>query len=540
VKSLNIIHQEFLTNAYKFILPELVLLATACLLFVLAIVKPKRASAAALSLLGIMGAMAVAALMTVPSLKATLGWNEVGLFWQTVEGTSYFPRALSPFDPTGPAAFVRWIALATAGLLTLLAYADTRDDNVCEFLACLLVAMAGTSLVARANDLVTLYIALEMISIPTYVMLYLPVQSREGQESAVKYFLLSVLSSAVLLFGFSYLYGLTGTTNLGAIIDCLNDAHKIHVSPMALVAIVLVIAGLGFRITAVPFHFYAPDVYEGGPTGVIAQLAYVPKVAGFIALARILGMLYPPIDQLPFDANGTLIPYFLWILSAVTMTVGNVMALLQTNIKRMLAYSGVAHGGYMLIGFVVASTLPDLETGVVMNQIGLDSVLFYLVAYGLMTVGAFAVLVRLGDHDHPIETIDDLAGLSKTHPTTAATFAILLMSFIGLPLTAGFVGKFLLFIGAFDAPTTGALKSMVRVLAGLAALNAAIGAVYYLRTLGAMYLRSPLKIAEPRRGYAALTVAVICAIGTLALGIYPKPLVEATKMAVPLKDDVSR
>ncbi len=536
MKLLRDVHQEFLTGAYQYVLPETVLLGTACVLFVLAITVPRRAVAVGVGLLGVAGAAALAALVGVESLRGVLGWQELSLFWGTVEGTPYYPRALSPFDPTGPAAFVRWVALASAALFTLLAYAETRDDNACEYVACLLVAAAGTSLVGRANDLVTLFLSLEMLSIPTYVLLYLPVRSRDGQESAVKYFVLSILSSAVMLFGFSYLYGLTGTTNLGAIVDTLNDAHKSQVGPMALVAIVLVIAGLGFRLTLVPFHFYAPDVYEGGPTGVVAQLAFIPKVAGFIALARVLGMLYPPLDQLPFDASGTLIPMTLWVLAAVTMTFGNAFALLQTNLKRLLAYSGIAHAGYMLIGFVVASTLPDVVNGTVPSQVGLDSVLFYLVTYGLMTVGSFAVLVHLAGGEHPVETVDDLAGLAKTHPWAAGALAVCLFSLLGLPLSAGFAGKLLLFVGAFDAPTTGSLKTMARILAVVAVVNSAIGAVYYLRLVGVMTLRSPLKVAETSRGNVALVVALICAAATVAVGVYPKPLADAARAAIPLRD----
>jgi len=536
VKPLSAVHQEFLTGAYRFVLPETVLLGTACVLFVLAVTVPRRAVAVAVGLLGVAAAGVLAALVSVPQFADVLGWQELPLFWGTVAETPYFPRAVSPFDPTGPAAFVRAVALVSAAVFTLLAYAETRDDNACEYVACLLVAAAGTSLVGRANDLVTLFLSLEMLSIPTYVLLYLPVRSREGQEAAVKYFILSILSSAVMLFGFSYLYGLTGTTNLGAIVDTLNDAHKMQVGPMALVAIVLVIAGLGFRLTLVPFHFYAPDVYEGGPTGVIAQLAFVPKVAGFVALARVLGMLYPPLDQLPFDANGTLVPMTLWILAAVTMTFGNAFALLQTNLKRLLAYSGIAHAGYMLIGFVVASTLPDAPNGTVPSQAGIDSVLFYLVAYGLMTVGSFAVLVHLAGGEHPVETVDDLAGLAKTHPWAAGAFAVCLFSLLGLPLTAGFAGKLLLFLGAFDASTTGSLKAMARILAVVAAANSAVGAVYYLRLIGVMTLRTPLKVAETSRGNVALAVALACAAATLALGVYPKPLADAARAAVPLRD----
>ncbi|MGL6073763.1 MAG: NADH-quinone oxidoreductase subunit N [Fimbriiglobus sp.] len=535
-----LIHQEFLTNAYKFILPELALVGTACLLFVLAFLKPQRSIATVLALAGVAGAAVLAAIVSWPQFQSVFGWQEVSYFWSLVEGTSIYPRAYSPFDPTGPAAFVRWIAIAAVALFVLLAYSETTDNNCCEYLACTLVVAAGLSLVARANDLVSFFLALEMISIPTYILLYLPARTKLGQESAIKYFLLSILSSGVLLFGFSYLYGLTGTTNLGAMIDSLNDAHKVQVNPLALMAIVLVIAGLSFRLAAVPFHWYAPDVYQGAPTGVVAQLAFVPKVAGVIALARILGMLYPPINQLPFDANSTLIPFLLWLIAAVTMTVGNIFALLQTNLKRMLAYSGIAHGGYMLIGFVVASMLPETQSGASLYQIGLDSVLFYLVAYGLMSIGVFAVMIYLGGGDSPVESIDDLAGLAKTHPMAAGTLAVFLCSLIGLPMTAGFIGKFLLFIGAFNIPTPSNMKMMPQILAVIAAVNAAIAAVYYLRVLSAMYLRTPLRTAETNPSKLALLVALICAVGTLGLGVYPKPLADLTRSVVPYTDDTPK
>lgn len=537
MKSLHEVQQEFLTSAYQFLLPEMVLIGVACALFLVAVIAPSRARALSFAMIGIIGAAVVTVLVSMEACRDVLGWQEISLFWKTVEGTPYYPRAVAPFDPTGPAAFVRWIALGAAALFVLMSWSEVRDDNACEYSACVLIMAAGLSLVGRTNDLITTFLALEMISIPTYVLLYLPSHSKAGSEAAVKYFLLSILSSAILLFGFSYLYGLTGTTNIGAIVDVLNDAHKSSVSPMALIAMVMVIAGIGFRITAVPFHFYAPDVYEGGPTGVIAQLAYVPKVAGFLALARILGMLYPPINQLPFDANSTLIPLTLWVLAVVTMTFGNLLALLQDNLKRMLAYSGIAHGGYMLMGLVVASSLADVKGGVEPNQVGLDSVLFYLVAYGLMTVGAFAVILHISGTTQAAETIDDLAGLGQAHPLSAAMLGVFLCSLIGLPLTAGFVGKFLLFVGAIDAPTTASMKNMYRILVLIAALNAAIGAVYYLRILGVMYLRSPLKPTEPARSYPALIAALVCAVATIGLGVYPKPLADAAKAAIPIQDD---
>ena len=392
------------------------------------------------------------------------------------------------------------------------------------------MAVAGSSLVGRANDLVSLFLALEMVSIPTYVLLYLPARDRLGQEAAVKYFLLSILSSGILLFGFSYLYGLTGTTNLGAVVAILTSAHQTSVTPMALIAAVMVIAGLGFRIAAVPFHFYAPDVYQAGPTGVVAQIAFLPKLVGFVALARVLGLAVRPADGLPFDAASTLVPLTLWVLALVTMTVGNVLALLQDDLKRMLAYSGIAHSGYMLIGIVVACAVRP-SAGPEMS--GLAAALFYLVAYGLMTIGSFALVVYLDRPERPVRRVDDLAGLGEANPVSAVLMAVFLFSLIGLPLTAGFAGKFLLFVGAFDAPVVPPMGNLYRILVVVAAVNAAVAAVYYLRLVGAMYLRSPLARPGPSRGVLPLFAAIVCAAGTLAIGVYPDLLAGAARRAAP-------
>ena len=316
---------------------------------------------------------------------------------------------------------------------------------------------AGTSLVGRANDLISLFLALEMVSIPTYVLLYLPTRSRAGQESAAKYFLLSILSSGVLLFGFSYLYGAAGTTNLGAAVAVLTEAHADWAAPLAAVGAVMVLAGLAFRVAAVPFHFYAPDVYEGGPTGVVAQLAVVPKVAGFVALARVLGLADPAGGRVPFPADATLIPLTLWVIAAVTMTFGNVLGLLQNNLKRLFAYSGIANSGYLLIGLLAAAG--RCPAAPAWTRCWCTSW-----RYTLMTVGAFAVLMYLNSGETPVETVDDLAGLGQANPFAAGLMTVFLFSLIGLPLTAGFVGKLLLFLSAFEVPVDGPLQTMPRVL----------------------------------------------------------------------------
>jgi NADH-quinone oxidoreductase subunit N len=499
---------DHLTESVRYVLPEVTLVGAACVLFLFAALRTTRGFSLFLALAGVGSAAAIAVL--VP--ERTDGFNPV----------------YGPIDPTGAASFVRWVALAAAAGYVFLGWADAKNDTSAEYHACVLVVAAGLSLVGRANDLVSLFLALELISIPTYVLLYLPSRTKAGQESAMKYFLLSVLSSGVLLFGFSYLFGLVGSTNLPVIVSALSAAQP--VSPLALVGMILVIAGLGFRIAAVPFHFYAPDVYEGGPTGVVAQLAFVPKAAGFVALARLLGVLSVHSAGVPFDTERTLIPLTLWVMAVVTMSFGNLLALIQDNLKRLFAYSGIAHGGYMLIGVLVACSAP----GPTADHSGMDAVLFYLTAYGFMTVGALAVIAYLAGPDRPVETVDDLAGLGRTNPFAALLMAVFFFSLIGLPLTAGFVGKFNLFVAAFEVPTETKLKSLYRVLAVVAAVNSAVSAVYYLRAVGVMFLRTPLKPAEPARGYPQLLAATACAAATLVFGAYPQPLMNAVNRAAPV------
>ncbi len=503
--------QQTLTGVFRLTVPEIALIGTACAVFLLGCFRTGRGLWFAVSLVGVAGAAVLAATVDQPAPPV--------------------PTAAS-IVPDAAAGFVRWFALATAAVLLLLSWPEVDRTNAAEYYGCLLIAAAGVSLVGRANDLVTLFLALELISIPTYVLLYLPARTRVNQEAAAKYFLLSVMSSAVLLFGFSYLYGLTGSTNLTAITAALTRANAEALSPMALVGIVLVVAAVGFRITAVPFHFYAPDVYQGGPAGVVANLAVLPKVAGFAALARVLGLLGPDVRHLPFD-TATQLPLLLWILAVLTMTLGNVLALLQDDVRRMLAYSGVAHGGYMLMGVVVASALPDVR-GAGPTVGGVEALFVYLAAYALMTLGAFAVLLYLSTPDRPVESIDDLGGVGQSHPVAAGAMAVSLFSLIGLPLTAGFAGKLLLFVGAFTAPVdTAAMRNLYRVLVVVAAVNSAVGAYYYLRVLGVMYLRSPLRPLAGSRSRPTLAAAVVLAAGTLVLGVYPQPLVNAARDAAP-------
>jgi NADH-quinone oxidoreductase subunit N len=290
----------------------------------------------------------------------------------------------------------------------------------------------------------------------------------------------------------------------------------------------MVVAGLGFKITAVPFHFYAPDVYQGAPTVGAALLAFVPKAAGFVALLRVLGFILPPGVSVRGHigmALGDQGPILFWFLATITMFVGNLLALWQNNLKRLLAYSSIAHAGYMLIALAVAPYLRPAGATASAGSDGIEALLFYLVAYGAMTVGAFAVISYLDTADRPVQTVDDLAGLSRTHPGIALLMVLFLFSLIGIPMTAGFTGKLLIFFGAMAIPTADpSMRLMVvafLLLAFLGIVNAAIGAWYYLRVVAVMYLRTSLHPIPGRFCPAGLAVLGICALLTVGLSIPP-------------------
>lgn len=522
-----------LVRSFAFIVPEAVLVAAACVLFLGGTFRANRHLWAGCALVSLV--VAALFLFDVPrNLQASAGWRIA--FSSDVEpgATPTAAQAMiyaSPLFFDKLALLIKAMAIVGGAILVMLSWNQVPDRQAAEYHACLLVIVAGLCLTGAANDLITLFLALELISIPTYVLLYLPRHDSAAQEAATKYFLLSVFSSAFLLLGFSYLYGLSGTTNLPAILDALNqrqsEALRTTMPPppaLAVAALVMVVVGLGFKITAVPFHFYAPDVYQGTPTIAAALLAFIPKVAGFAALVRILGFAWPGRGDVSLAFGGQM-PILFWILAAVTMTLGNILALLQSNIKRLLAYSSVAHAGYMLIGITVAQNL-DEPTGVRLDSLaipgGVAAILFYLIAYGAMTIGAFAVLAYLSTPQRPVETEDDLTGLAGSHPGIALLMALFLFSLMGMPLTAGFVGKALLFLGALRVGAP-----LFLWLAVVAAINAAIGAWYYLRIVARMYLHTSIRPLEQTTAWPGLATLWICAALTLALGIYPNPLVQA-------------
>jgi NADH-quinone oxidoreductase subunit N len=497
---------EVITGVFRLMVPELILGFAACVLFLGATFRISRQVWASVALLSFIAAGV--ALVLGPTPGPT-----------TASFTSTSALVIDRL-----ALFTKGLAIAGGIVLLLSSWNAVGDAQAPEFHACLLLIIAGVCLTGCANELVTLFLALELVSIPTYVLLYLPRWSKDAQEAALKYFLLSIFSSAFVLFGFSYLYGFAGTTNIPAILESATGSGRDGAAVFLAVAAVMVVAGVGFRITAVPFHFYAPDVYQGTPTVAAALLAFVPKVAGFVTLLRVLGFVRA--GQIGTGLElGNQVPMLLYFLAIVTMSLGNILALLQDNLKRLLAYSSVAHAGYMLMGLAVA---PDLRTESLIG--GIDALLFYLVAYGAMTVGAFAVIEYVSTRERPVETVDDLAGLSRSQPGIALLMGIFLFSLIGIPLTAGFAGKMMLFFGALAVSPPRDFPWLFRLLALAGAINAAIGGWYYLRILAVMYLRTAVKPLLPVHSWPGLATLWLCAAITVGLGIYPEALAARTRL----------
>ncbi len=338
-----------------------------------------------------------------------------------------------------------------------------------EFFAFFLLSLAGAMLCGGADDLVWLFLALELTSLPTYVLVATARDRIEAQEAGVKYFFLGALSAAVFLYGFALIYGATGHTDLGLIHQYVMTNGA---SPMFITGLLLSLLGVAFKIAAFPMHFYVADVYQGANVGVTAYLAFVPKAAGFISLIVLLGLIIPENNQPIMGVEP--ITGLIWIMAAATMTLGNILALLQNNVKRMLAYSSIAHSGYMLVGLTAG--LGNHPEG---HADGVSGVLFYLVAYGLATIAVFAVIGCLQVNGEEAETYEDLDGLSNRHPFLSGTMLLATMSMIGLPPMVGFVGKLFLFSTAMDAGFI--------ILVIIAVVNSAVSAAYYLRLFHACF-----------------------------------------------------
>ncbi|MBI2773403.1 MAG: NADH-quinone oxidoreductase subunit N [Chloroflexi bacterium] len=449
--------------------------------------------------------------VVVLAVDAALGPRSRGwLPWLTVAGLvaalvapAYGPAdgsffggfvALDPFT-----RFFRLVFIVLAAFTAVVAPSYLRREGVpeAEFHATVLFSTLGAMTIALSTDLITLFVGIELMSIPVYVLAGLQRRDRWSNEAALKYFLLGAFSSAILLYGFAWLFGIAGSTRLAAIAQAVT--HEGLGSPLVVVALALVTAGLGFKAAVVPFHQWTPDAYDGAPTPATAFMSVAPKAAAFAAILRVMGNALGPLQ-----VDWALV---FAVLAIVTMTTGNIVALAQTNVKRMLAYSSIAHTGYILAG--VAAMAAGASAGA--------AVLFYLFAYGIMNLGAFACLIYVDLEGTRGATLDELNGLWSRHAPGALAFAVFLINLTGIPPTIGFLAKFLIIQPVLDAG--------YGWLAVAIALNAALAAFYYLRVVVHMFMYDPDASAPRIERLRVLSLSLgFVAFVTVLLGILPDPI----------------
>jgi NADH-quinone oxidoreductase subunit N len=513
----------------KLLAPEIVLIAAATFVYLAGAFARPGFRPLGFALAGLFGA-AIALLAT--------GDLSSDIFSRPSQALLSGPLIVDLFGHTA-----RWGILIAGALCVLLSNPPVEEHQAAEYTGSLLLIISGLMLAVAANDLVLLFTALELVSIPTYVVLYLGKHGPAAQEATAKYFFLSILSSAVLLYGFSFLYGIGGSTRLDVIAKTLEQqyAGSGELSPFVWIAAIFILAGLAFRLAAVPFHFYAPDVFQGTSNANAGLLSTLPKIAGLLVLIRLAVSAMPGIESLGWKIA--------LAMSILTMTLGNIVALWQSNIRRLLAYSSIAHAGYMLIGISVGlaqiGLAPLRDPTALVGVNGIGSAVFYLAMYGLATLGTFAALTYLGSERRTADELDELAGLSQTHPGVAAAIAVFMFSLAGVPPLAGFWGKFSLFSGAIDlgAPVAGErgdIQQWFLALAIIGVVNAAIAAAYYLRVVATMYFRASESAAstlpQRREGqtsrHAAPAVATaLCMALVLIAGLFPGRVLDSANAA---------
>jgi NADH-quinone oxidoreductase subunit N len=399
------------------------------------------------------------------------------------------------------------LILTAVGILTILFSSQVIDRDgipAGEYYSLILFSIAGMMMMATANDLLVIFIALEILSLAVYVLTGIRREDPHATEAAFKYFLLGAFSSAFFLYGIAFTYGLTGSTHLDKIGSYLA-AQSLSDNPLILVALGLLLVGFAFKISAVPFHMWTPDAYEGAPAIVTGFMSTAVKAAAFAAFARVFLSAFEPF-------SGEWEPV-IWLIAAATMILGTVVGVAQTNLKRMLAYSSIAHGGYLLVGLVAA------------NEVGKAAILFYLAAYAITNLAAFGVIALLGARDKPNDELRDYAGLWYKHPALSALMTICLLSLGGFPPTAGFIGKWYVFSAAVSAGYYG--------LAIIGVLTSVISVFFYLRVVVMMYMQEPG--AETPRVHvnavsmAALTVAIVA---IFYLGILPTQLLDLAQQSI--------
>ena len=474
----------FIAN-WQVALPALIVAVTAMLVMAADALAPQgeRDGLAALGILGLAVAGAAA-------LWLWVGGGSPGGFQDTLRADRY-------------ALFFALLLCAGSLLTELLSVDYLREQPLPagEFHALVLLSTSGMIVLAAANDLIVLFLGLEIMSVAIYVLAGLLRREVRSTEAALKYFLLGAFATGFLLYGIAFLYAAAGSTRL----DVIAEAVARHgLTAFTLLGMALLLVGFGFKVALIPFHVWTPDVYEGAPTAVTAFMAVGVKAAAFAAFARVFVLAF---GRVAASWTG-----LLWVLAALTMTVGNVTAVRQRNVKRMLAYSSIAHAGYALVGLVAG------------GKEGGAALLFYLAVYSFMTLGAFAVVIALGRSGEPGEDLADWAGAGFRHPILGLSMAVFMLSLAGVPPTAGFAGKFYLFSAAVDAGYVG--------LAVIGVLNSLVSVYYYLGVLVAMYMVEGERALVPPRARPFLLATILLAVvATLAIGVLPAGPMEFARLS---------
>ena len=463
---------------YIRILPELVLTIFGMLIMVLDPLLDDRRSQKTLGAIALLGSLAAIAATLYQSQFPGLG------FWNMVQVDTF-------------SLFFHFLitAITAVVILSSYEYMAVQQIRAGEYYGLILFGAVGMCLMSSAMELVLIFIALEISSISTYILVGFRRRAAISSEASIKYFLLGSFATAFFLYGVALMFGATGSTSITTISQILSSGP---VPVLAYVGVALMFVGLGFKVAAAPFHVWTPDVYEGAPAPVVGFMSTAPKAAVFAVLLRII-----------FEAHAPGGFWLVWVAAALSMTLGNIAALVQDNVKRLLAYSSIAHAGYLLVAF---AALPNN---------GIPAAMFYTAAYAAMNVGAFAVISHFAGAGERYVTVEDYAGLGRRSPLLAATLTIFLLSLIGIPITGGFFAKFYVFSAALQANLVG--------LTIIGVLNSAVGAYYYLRIIVMMYMREarePVPLGPIPLGVsAALTIS---ALATIYLGVLPGRVLEYT------------
>lgn len=505
-------------NTVTVILPGVVIAVAAVVVFAADLFLKRKAALAWIAVAGLLCGAAAA-------VGQWGQWTGGFAVWRVFTGGLTFGRreavigfaGMIGHDRYSVYAVVLFCAIGVLAVLLSDAYLARRRAARGEFYGLLLLVVTGMIGMAISTDIIAFFVSFELMSLPTYVLAGYIWRDERSSEASLKYFITGAFSSAILAFGLALLYGATGATSYAGIAAGLSHLQSggLAADGFLVVAFALVVTGFGFKVSAVPFHGWAPDVYEGAPTPVTAFMATAVKAAAFAGFAKLFVMAA--------GADWADWGHIMIILAVLTMVVGNVLALPQRNLKRMLAYSSIAHAGYLTLGVIAAGKSGD--------PLGVSSILFYLAAYGLMNLGAFGVLIWVRARRAYDYSLEGLAGLGRSMPWPAILMALFMVSLTGIPPTVGFWGKFYLFTAVVQADLTW--------LAIIAVVMSAVSAYYYLRVVWYMYFREAPEgardVAEPETSQAGVITGVgLAALGVVLVGLFPGPLLNAAQGALRL------